>query len=194
MWSSNRSGDIKMKPSFKSYLISDTHFRHGNIIPHANRPFKSVEIMDDHLINNWNSTVKQNDIVYVVGDFIWTQGSSQLIKELIKKLNGRIILIMGNHDRKTVSFYLSNGIQFACNKFVGRFINKNVLFIHNPAEATSADIASSEYIIHGHLHGRTPLISTRFGRKFINVSAENVNYTPINLETLLNRLTHNVYK
>jgi calcineurin-like phosphoesterase family protein len=49
------------------WFTSDTHFHHKNIIKYCNRPYSSVEEMNNALIENWNKTVKQNDILHVFG-------------------------------------------------------------------------------------------------------------------------------
>ena len=54
--------------------------------------------MDDELIRRWNTKVGKGDLVYVLGDMIW-RCHNDGAPELIKKLNGQIILIRGNHDR-----------------------------------------------------------------------------------------------
>ena len=78
------------------YFTSDLHFGHKNIIKYENRPFASTEEMDDSLIQKWNSKVKKNDEVYILGDFGFVNG--ERANELLDMLNGRKYLIKGNHD------------------------------------------------------------------------------------------------
>ena len=78
------------------HLRHVTHFGHTNIIRFCKRPWKTVEEMDNALIQNWNSVVGENDIVFHLGDFAFAPNWRW--KELLVKLNGRIYLIMGNHD------------------------------------------------------------------------------------------------
>jgi len=80
------------------YFTSDLHFGHDNVIRFDNRPFASVEEMDDALVSRWNAKVGKGDLVYVLGDFIWKSRNGEA-HNLIKSLNGQIILIKGNHDR-----------------------------------------------------------------------------------------------
>lgn len=51
------------------YFTSDLHLGHDNIIRFCNRPFSSVEEMNDRIIQNYNSIVHKNDLVYILGDF-----------------------------------------------------------------------------------------------------------------------------
>ena len=76
------------------YVTSDTHFNHKNIIEYCNRPYSSVEEMNKAIIDNWNSVVKDEDTVYVLGDFCL--GGKEAIKELCSQLKGHKILIKGN--------------------------------------------------------------------------------------------------
>ena len=82
----------------KVFFTADLHFGHENVIKLDGRPFANVEEMDEELIRRWNAKVGKGDLVYVLGDMIW-QCHNDGAAELIKKLNGQIILIKGNHDR-----------------------------------------------------------------------------------------------
>ena len=84
----------------KVWFTSDTHFGHENIIGYCSRPFVNVHEMNEALINNWNSVVNPDDTVFHLGDF--AIGGSQLWNETLNRLNGDIILVQGNHDRKNL--------------------------------------------------------------------------------------------
>jgi len=79
------------------YFTSDLHFGHKNIIDICNRPFKDIEEMDEILIYNWNSIIKNSDTVFILGDFCWKL-NDKTIKHYISRLNGNKIFIKGNHD------------------------------------------------------------------------------------------------
>jgi len=79
------------------FFTSDTHFGHENIIKYCKRPFKDAAEMDKVLIRNWNRVVGPNDLVYHLGDFAVGGGPAG---PYLDQLNGRIILIHGNHDER----------------------------------------------------------------------------------------------
>lgn len=80
------------------WFTSDTHFGHAKMIEPKpdgmGRPWGTVEEMDEALISQWNARVKRRDIVYHLGDLFWRSG-----REYHKRLNGRVYLCEGNHDR-----------------------------------------------------------------------------------------------
>ena len=82
----------------KVFFTSDLHFGHENVLRFDNRPFASVEEMDAELVRRWNEKVGKGDLVYVLGDLIWKSRNGDA-HNLIRSLNGQIILIKGNHDR-----------------------------------------------------------------------------------------------
>ena len=82
----------------KIFFTSDLHFGHENVLRFDNRPFETVDEMDDELIKRWNDKVAKGDLVYVLGDLIWKTATNEAV-QIIKRLNGQIVLIKGNHDR-----------------------------------------------------------------------------------------------
>ena len=87
---------IKIKDGSKVFFTSDTHFNHKNAIEYNNRPFSDVNDMTEQLINNWNSVVPKDGIVFHLGDF--AMGGSSVWTTVASRLNGTIYLILGNHD------------------------------------------------------------------------------------------------
>ena len=81
------------------YFTADMHFDHANIIKHSNRPFASVDEMNENIIARFNSKVGPKDSLYILGDAVWGSGSVSRANEILKRLNGKKFLIRGNHDR-----------------------------------------------------------------------------------------------
>ena len=79
------------------FYIADWHYNYANILSYDNRPFKTVEEMDAALVERWNATVTSADTVYVLGDMFW--GGETKAVPVLDSLNGKKILIKGNHDR-----------------------------------------------------------------------------------------------
>ena len=80
------------------YFTADMHFDHANSIKHSNRPFGSVEEMNEAIIARFNSKVRPKDSLYILGDAVW--GSGARANEILRRLNGKKFLIRGNHDRR----------------------------------------------------------------------------------------------
>lgn len=79
------------------FFVSDIHFGHSNIIKYSERPFSSVEEMDETIIANWNKKVGKNDQIYCLGDFAFGDGLNNP-KKYFDRLNGSKHLVIGNHD------------------------------------------------------------------------------------------------
>lgn len=151
------------------YLTADPHFWHTNIIRYANRPFSSVEEMNDSLIGNWNSVVNEDDDVYILGDFVFGFRPAYLEYVLYHTL-GNKYLILGNHD---YPLYRKG----AYKKVGGIIIYKEPIEIdgyvlsHRPLEEAKV----FDFInIHGHIHEQI-----KNDPHYINVCVEHTNYTPI---------------
>lgn len=155
------------------YLIADTHFNHKNIIKYEDRPFNTIEEMNETLISNWNNTISKHDKVYHLGDFGW--GNKEEITRLVSQLNGYITLIKGNHDGHSNKWYNDAGFNDVIDG--GMVLEEFILLSHKPLYVNN----HMPYInIHGHLHS-----NSMSGKKYINVGVERINYRPILLDTLL---------
>ncbi len=82
------------------FFTSDTHWGHKNIIRYSDRPFASVEDMDEEMIRRWNALVGKADIVYHLGDVGFMPANK--LANILRRLNGTIHLNIGNHDSKEV--------------------------------------------------------------------------------------------
>ena len=100
----------------KVFIISDTHFSHKNILKYESRPFDDVDHMDSEMIRRWNSVVSPNDLVFHLGDVIIA--GAKRAEYILPQLNGRKILIEGNHD----AFSKTNGVNLASNHISVIFI------------------------------------------------------------------------
>ena len=76
---------IELKPNQKIWYTSDLHFGHRNVIRFCERPFENEKEMGKALIENWNETVGDNDIVFVIGDTFWFNDSHSIKKVLKRK-------------------------------------------------------------------------------------------------------------
>lgn len=81
----------------KRFYIADWHYGHRNCLAFDNRPFKSIEEMNEQLVTRWNSVVSPGDLVYVLGDMFWCHEDVSI--PVLESLNGEKFLIKGNHDR-----------------------------------------------------------------------------------------------
>jgi len=82
------------------WFTADFHFGHSNIIRYCNRPFRSVEEMDQTILDRLNASVKANDILYFLGDFCI--GSKAKALENRKQIRcKKIFAVPGNHDKQT---------------------------------------------------------------------------------------------
>ena len=166
----------------RRFVIADLHFGHENIIKYESRPFADVEEMNVRLIELWNSTVGNDDLVYVLGDFTLSR-RIDVIKNLVSSLNGRKILIMGNHDTRKPKDYVECGFEAATRKPM--MVEPGVILMHEPLEDASF-IAPNYFYFFGHVHANKTLMDD-----YLNcmcVSVERIDYRPIDLDECIKRL------
>ena len=172
-----------------TYFTSDLHFGHENIIKHCNRPFSTVEEMDEALIENWNRTVHKCDTVYIIGDVVWDK---RKVGYYMERLKGKKILIPGNHDepwakREEIKVYFSE---------IEKYMERNlcchpVTLCHYPLLEWRNSREENErkigFLIHGHIHNR---VSEEYLPLYTNPCALNAgvdlnNYRPVSFEELV---------
>ena len=132
------------------FFTADTHLGHENIIKYCNRPFNNVREMDEAIINNWNSVVKKDDLVYHLGDFCFKS-----LSYYTNKLNGNIILIKGNHDFLEKEDYKYFNQVYDYKKI--KFNNQKIILFHYPMRFWDCSHHGSWHL-YGHIHGSHPSI------------------------------------
>lgn len=131
-----------------TFYIADWHYDHRNILDYDNRPFKSLSEMNHALIENWNSTVSQDDKVYILGDMFWC-GESNAIP-ILDALNGSKVLVRGNHDRCANMQFIKKFVQIA--DYLGIKDNgRNVVLCHYPIPCFKNHFYGW-YHLYGHVH------------------------------------------
>ena len=163
----------------KTFIISDTHFGHENIISYCSRPFVTVEEMDRQLIQKWNSVVSKNDIVYHLGDF--ALGSIHKVAEYRSKLNGKIFLITGNHDGYSIKKYYEAGFDKVYDKPI--IYQDFFILSHTPMFITENMPYAN---IFGHVHNN-PQYSD-YSSNSACVCVERTEYKPIEAEYVCSKI------
>ncbi len=188
------------------WFTSDTHFGHTNILQYEaeNRPFKTVEEMNEYLIQMWNNVVRPNDTVYHLGDFCFGLANLQYAS----RLKGKKRLVLGNHDTYNSGAYLQY-----FDKLYGAKYWEQCILTHIPVHGYNLGQHFQQYKItapsmlnvHGHLHSNhvkraignlveiqtdqgpvqmTQVICEERDPYYFNVSVEQHNLTPINADVI----------
>lgn len=161
----------------KTWVISDQHFGHKNIIKYSDRPYSDVLDMTEKMIESHNSVVRDCDKVIVVGDFAFLR--DDIANEILRRLNGHKMLIVGNHDLDRD--YNIKKLNFD-NKIFSGYINyRGVEFVltHYPYPVKQENV----FNIHGHVHNNDHEFVDSMWH--FNVSCEVINYTPVDLDYLV---------
>jgi len=162
------------------YVVSDTHFGHANMLKFTDsttgeriRPlWESVTDMDEYMIQQWNKTVQDQDIVYHLGDVYFSNG-----RDILPRLRGRKRLILGNHD---------NGKDQNLHKHFEKilvwrmFPEFNCLLTHVPVHESA--LFKVQYNLHGHIHQQSSPTA-----QHVNCCVEVQDYTPKSIEELVPR-------
>lgn len=160
----------------ETFLTSDLHFDHANIIKFCNRGFKDVDQMTESFIRNWNSVVKSQDSVYVLGDFCFSDRS----EIYFNSLNGCKYLIKGNHDRdKTLKLRWG----WVKDTYMLKHDADLIWLSHYPHRSWPNSYHGS-YHAFGHIHSKD-------GNKYFrshDVGVDCWGFTPVNVKTFIDKL------
>lgn len=165
--------------SAELFFVADLHFSHANIIKHCSRPFRSVEEHDEALVSNWNHAVGKHDTTYILGDFAYKRHN-----HWVNRLNGKKILILGNHDKMS-QLELS---QFAeVHKLLDTQIDKQlVTMCHYKMQSYRSSFHGAWHLF-GHSHGRMPE-----GPLSFDVGVDVWDYSPIHWSEIVYKMTPKV--
>ncbi len=167
------------------HFASDTHWGHANIIKYSQRPFNSVEEMNEALIRNWNERVQQYDTVYHLGDFAFMQYDQ--LKKTARRLNGTKHLILGNHDkeiiRHTDDLVRSGTFASIQNYYELRHAGEFFVLFHYGQRVWNKSHHGSIHL-YGHSHGSLP----PFGKSVdVGVDCKEItsDYRPVSVDEVL---------
>lgn len=156
-----------------TWFMSDPHYNHTNIVRgistwddlNATRKFETLEQMNQTLVDNINKNVKENDVLYCLGD--WSFGGKNSIYEFRKQLKVKTIhLILGNHDHhieKGASIMINDEVEINCRKLfssVNHYLNKKIngqgIVMSHYSFRTWDNGHHGRWMLYGHSHGTLP--------------------------------------
>lgn len=197
-----------------TFFTSDTHFGHARIIELSNRPFKDVTHMNEMIVHNWNALVRPDDTVFHLGDV--ALGPIEDSLKYIMRLNGRKILVVGNHDRMFPP--MAKGKQEKIDHWTQRYIDAGFDEVRPDAGAFftkgeyqfelshfpySGDSHGEERyrefrkddfgipLIHGHTHEDKRFSRSREGTPQIHVGQDAWDFAPVSLQAVIDVLESN---
>ena len=175
------------------FFTSDTHFSHANILKYCKRPFANIDEHDKELIYRWNNVVPKDGIVFHLGDVAF--GSSQRVKEILSQLNGKIHLVIGNHDWRRIVSEHAWRFENMTQQINMRIDGRHTILNHYPLLCFSGSYrgADSTYQLFGHVHTspytNDGLDNSRMQMLFptqYDVGVDNNDYAPISWNTVNN--------
>lgn len=160
------------------YFIADTHFDDENILRYENRPFETVDKMNQAIIDNWNTRITEKDTVYFLGDI----GNDSYVAQL----KGIKYLIKGNHDTRENAYYRSIGFTEVYDLPV---VYDNFWILSHEPLYMNRNMPYAN--IFGHVHDN-PSYKTVSVRSYC-VCVERINYTPVSLEQIHSEIENKKY-
>jgi len=161
------------------FFSADYHFGHTNILSLEHRKFKSIDKMNQTIVQKHNEMVNEEDEIFIVGDVsLFGADHATYISKIINKMNGRKHLVLGNHDVIKPFKYIDIGftsvhtsLELSLNSIV------RTILVHDPCNSC---IDRSKLFICGHVHDLFI-----FQKNCINVGVDVWNYYPVSEMTIL---------
>ena len=157
------------------YFTSDMHLGHKNIIKYSDRPFKSVEEMDEEIIRRFNSVVKADDIVYDLGDLCLSNFNVYKYR-----FNGTLIRIKGSHDRDIKEPRM---LVVAPEKLFDEYRNPISITLCHYAMRSWERSHYATWHLYGHHHGKLP----PYGLSF-DVGVDCWDFYPVSLDQVKEKM------
>ena len=170
------SEGMQRSPDANTWVWSDLHLQHRNIIKYSERPFENVDQMDDALHRAWRNAVGENDTVICGGDVALSGALRGIHHDRVRNAPGRKLLIIGNHDLDRKGKLQNVGFETSTTTLVLE-TEPQLLLTHLPLHRIPAGTVN----VFGHVHNNVPLN----GRPAINICVEHTEYKPVKLETVL---------
>lgn len=169
-----------------TFFIADCHFGHKNVIKYCNRPYLSIEDMDEDLIYKWNKKVHKNDKVYIIGDLFYFKIDNAT--SILDRLKGKLILIRGNHD----DFFLKkiNVNKYFENIFLYEEISlreNKLTLCHYPMYSWKNSRKQNSYLVFGHVHNNKDMFWFDYycqNEKALNAGVDINNFEPVSFDEL----------
>ena len=172
------------------YLTSDTHFGHDREFLWGPRGFKSSAEHDEAIIANWNNVVGPEDDVYILGDLML--GDYEYGLSCLRRLNGRLHIIWGNHDtdtRKQAYLELPNVVKNCGWSTVLRYRKYHFYLSHFPTLTGNLEKESLKQCtlnLFGHTHSKDKFFEDR--PYMYNISLDANDNTPVLLDDVIERM------
>ena len=161
-------------------FTSDTHFGHAAVINLCNRPFTSVDEMDQEIVERWNAAVRPGDTVWHLGDFAHKCRPDR-VNWIFSRLNGTKHLIVGNHDKRPAKELGWKSVHDLVELDVA---GQRIVLCHYAMRTwPGAGPRGKAIHLHGHSHGSMP-----GSRHSLDVGVDSVGFTPLRLGNILNEM------
>ena len=211
----------------KIWFTSDHHFGHGRIVGYCNRPWwrlahpedrcnrhlmkvvPNTQLMENDLVQRWNSRVAEEDTVYHLGDFAWWKLPPEEVVRIRQRLNGKIKLLVGNHDVDRMTramlpstcelfFEAGDGNSAALSAVIQLDGKTIALAHHGPHSSPHRDMTGllehTDLLLHGHSHAHRGIIVRQTNRgdgkmiPTVDMSVEGWDYAPASLDEILEKI------